>query len=168
MKILISLLLIFLWNSTYRCSDEEGLIKCKKVSKKILGTWKGTQNTLDNSFNDTFVLEVTNASKCNFEGITYYSSSSTSFKVKGELDMYGWIEFKEIEYVIDGGEYTNCTETQNVCQKIRWQKGAFFEKAKYNDSEFSGSWKLEGINTSGNSWNGIILKLSGKFNLKKQ
>ena len=129
MKILISLLLIFLWNSTYRCADEEGLIKCRRVSKNILGTWKGTQNTLDNSFNDTFILEVTNASKCNFEGTTSYSSSSTSFKVKGEIDMYGWIEFKEIEYILDGGEYTNCTENQDICQKIRWQKGAFFEKA---------------------------------------
>ncbi len=168
MKILIYLLLIFLWNSTYRCADEEGLIKCRRVSKNIVGIWKGTQNTLNNSFNDTFILEVTNAFKCNFEGTTSYSSSSTSFKVKGEIDMYGWVEFKEIEYILDGGEYTNCTESQNICQKIRWQKGAFFEKAKYNDSEFSGSWKLEGINTTGYSWNGVVLKLSGKFNLIKQ
>jgi len=168
MKILNIFLLILLWNSTYRCADEEGLIRCRKVSKKIIGTWQGTQKTLNNSFNDYFTLEITDASKCHFEGFSTYTKSSSSFKVKGEIDMYGWIEFREIKYIVDGGEYSSCTEAQSVCQKIRWQEGAFFEKAKYNDLEFSGSWKLEGINTIGNSWNGIVLKLSGTFSLKKR
>ena len=168
MKFSTLIFLFFLWNSTYRCADDEGLIKCNRVSKNILGTWKGNQNSISNSFNDSFTLEITSASKCKFEGKTSYSKSSTSYKVKGTIDMYGWIKFREVEYINDGGEYTDCTLTETECQKVRWQTGTLFEKAKYNDSEFSGSWKLEGINTtSGNSWNGMVLKLSGKFYLQK-
>tara|TARA_B100000941_G_C28493026_1_gene549139 strand:+ start:217 stop:729 length:513 start_codon:yes stop_codon:yes gene_type:complete len=168
MKYLAITILFFLWNSTYRCADDEGLISCKRVSKSIIGTWQGSQNSTGNYFDDNFTLEVTKASKCTFEGITSYSKSTTTYRVKGEIDMYGWVEFREVEYINDGGEYTNCTQIETECQKVRWQTGTLFEKAKFSDSELAGSWKLEGINTtSGNSWNGMVLKLSGKFNIQK-
>tara|TARA_B100000287_G_C20605526_1_gene769919 strand:- start:362 stop:871 length:510 start_codon:yes stop_codon:yes gene_type:complete len=168
MKFSSIIILFLLWNSTYRCADKEGLISCKRVSKSIIGTWTGSQNSTGNIFDDNFTLEVTKASKCSFEGITSYSKSSTTYRVKGEIDMYGWVEFREVEYIQDGGEFTNCSGAENECQKIRWQTGAYFEKAKYNDQELSGSWKLEGINAiTGNSWNGMVIKFSGKFKLNK-
>ena len=44
----------------------------------------------------------------------------------------------------------------------RKNNNILFEKAKFSDSELAGYWKLEGLNTtSGNSWNGMVLKLSG-------
>ena len=59
MKFSTIIFLFFLWNSTYRCADDEGLIKCNRVSKNIVGTWKGNQNSISKdygSFINLFLL----------------------------------------------------------------------------------------------------------------
>ena len=75
MKYLAITILFFLWNSTYRCADDEGLISCKRVSKSIIGTWQGSQNSTGNYFDDNFTLEVTKASKCSLKGLKKMLSS---------------------------------------------------------------------------------------------
>ena len=58
--------------------------------------------------------------------------------------MYGWVEFREVEYINDGGEYTICTQIETECQKVRWQTGTLFEKAKFmtNELKTSLNWEL--------------------------
>ena len=43
MKLLNFLLIILLWNTTYRCKKDELTIDCTDACSKMIGTWKGSQ-----------------------------------------------------------------------------------------------------------------------------
>ena len=83
MKYLAITILFFLWNSTYRCADDEGLISC--IAKSIIGTWQGSQNSTGNYFDDNFTLLQKHQNV--FEGITSYSKSTTTYIRK----LYVWL-----------------------------------------------------------------------------
>ena len=156
MKLINILLLIFLWNTTYRCKKDDLLIDCENATIKMMGTWKGTQYNNAKTFNDQFVLKVTSYDGCHFFGETSYSQSPTTFSISGNIDMYGWIKFTETKYIVNGGEYDNCSGSYwSSCRYIRWRPGAEFEDARFNEETFSGKWSL--------SWSN-----SGGFNLVKE
>ena len=89
MKFINILLLIFLWNTTYRCKKDELTINCEDSAKNMIGTWKGSQYTNNGSFNDEFTLKIISSDGCSFLGETSYSQSISTFSVSGKIDEYG-------------------------------------------------------------------------------
>ena len=99
MKLLNLFLLIFLWNTTYRCKKDELTIDCEDAAKNMIGTWKGNQSNNAKTFSDSFTLKVTSSDGCRFLGETSYSQSITTFNVSGVIDEYGWMEFNETNFI---------------------------------------------------------------------
>ena len=66
MKLLNFLLIILLWNTTYRCKKDELTIDCTDACNKMIGTWKGNQYTNNGRFSDLFTLKITSSDACNF------------------------------------------------------------------------------------------------------
>ena len=144
MKFINILLLIFLWYTTYRCKKDELPINCEDAAKNMIGTWKGNQSNNAKTFSDSFTLKVTSSDGCRFLGETSYSQSITTFNVSGVIDEYGWMEFNETNFIIDGGEYTGCTGSgwSNPCRDVRWRPGATFNEFRFDDKTLSGEWEI--------------------------
>ena len=144
MKFLNILLIVFLWNTTYRCKKDELTIDCNETAKKMIGTWTGSQSNNAKTFSDSFTLKVTSSDGCTFFGETSYSQSITTFSVVGTIDEYGWIKFSENFYVVDGGEYSNCLGSgwSSPCRSIRWRPGAVFDEVRFNEAPISGEWNI--------------------------
>ena len=73
---------------------------------------KGEQIILSSSASGTshkITLSIISSNDCFFQGISAFEESNTTFVVSGTIDKYGWVEFMETEYEINGGEYTDCT-----------------------------------------------------------
>ena len=144
MKFLNILLIVFLWNTTYRCKKDELTIDCNEAAKKMIGTWTGFQSNNAKTFSDSFTLKVSSSDGCTFFGETSYSQSITTFSVVGTIDEYGWIKFSENFYVVDGGEYSNCLGSgwSSPCRSIRWRPGAVFDEVRFNEETISGEWNI--------------------------
>ena len=144
MKFINILLIIFLWNTTYRCKKDELTIDCNEAAKKMIGTWTGSQSNNAKTFSDSFTLKVTSSDGCTFFGETSYSQSITTFSVVGTIDEYGWIKFSENFYVVDGGEYSNCLGSgwSSPCRSIRWRPGAVFDEVRFYEETISGEWNI--------------------------
>ena len=61
MKFLHIILVVFLWNTTYRCKKDELTIDCNEAAKKMIGTWTGSQSNNAKTFSDSFTLKVTSS-----------------------------------------------------------------------------------------------------------
>ena len=157
MKFINILLLIFLWNTTYRCKKDELTINCEDAAKNMIGRWKGSQYTNNGSFNDEFTLKIISSDGCSFLGETSYSQSISTFSVSGKIDEYGWVKFSETKFNVNGGEYDACSIANTswwACRSIRWRPGAEFDDARFKEDSFSGKWSLS--------------YFSGGYDLKKQ
>ena len=143
MKLIHLFLLIFLWNTTYRCKKKEITIDCEGAAKKMIGRWEGIQFNYPKTFSDTFILTVTSSDGCHFLGETSYTQSTTTFNVSGNIDEYGWMQFNETNFIVDGGEYTSCTGSYwNACRNIRWQPGAKFNEFRFDEKSLAGEWEI--------------------------
>ena len=58
MKLLNFLLIILLWNTTYRCKKDELTIDCTDACNKMIGTWKGNQYSNNGGFSEQFILKL--------------------------------------------------------------------------------------------------------------
>ena len=157
MKLLNFLLIILLWNTTYRCKKDELTIDCTDACNKMIGTWKGNQYSNNGGFSEQFILKITSSDGCNFFGETSYTNSISTFYVSGKIDEYGWIKFSETKFIENGGEYDDCLATNSSwwrCRSVRYRTGAEFEDARFKEDSFSGKWNLSGF--------------SGGYDLKKE
>ena len=165
MKILIHLTFILLASSTYRCADDELTIDCEQATRDMVGTWKGTLNYANSRANGTrhnITLSIISTIGCQFQGISAFDESGTTFVVSGTIDKYGWVEFMETAYEIDGGEFTKCTigsgsSWNNPCNQwpyIRWRPGVKYEKARFRSDPLilqgrffsAGGWRTGSVN----------------------
>lgn len=133
---------ILLASSTYRCKEDELLIDCEAAASEMVGTWTGYHSTTNKSFNEPFTLTVTESHGCIFTGVTTYAASETSFFANGSIDEYGWLEFTELKFMVDGGEYTSCVGSWWQCRNIRWKIGALFDGARFRNTTMSGNFYL--------------------------
>ena len=157
MKLFNFLLIILLWNTTYRCKKDELTIDCTDACNKMIGTWKGSQYSNSGGFSEQFTLKITSSDGCNFYGETSYTNSSSTFYVSGKIDEYGWIKFSETKFIENGGEYDDCLATNSSwwrCRSVRYRTGAEYEDARFKEDSFSGKWNLSGF--------------SGGYDLKKE
>ena len=81
MKFLNILLIVFLWNTTYRCKKDELTIDCNEAAKNMIGTWTGFQSNNAKTFSDSFTLKVSSSDGCTFFGESSYSQSITTFSL---------------------------------------------------------------------------------------
>ena len=102
MKLLNFLLIVLLWNTTYRCKKDELTIDCTDACNKMIGTWKGSQYSNYGGFSEQFTLKITSSDGCNFYGETSYTNSTSTFYVSGKIDEYGWIKFSETKFIENG------------------------------------------------------------------
>tara|TARA_Y100000590_G_scaffold444435_1_gene575181 strand:+ start:66 stop:548 length:483 start_codon:yes stop_codon:yes gene_type:complete len=144
MKFLHIILIVFLWNTTYRCKKDELTIDCNEAAKKMIGTWTGSQSNNAKTFSDSFTLKVTSSDGCTFFGETSYTQSITTFSVVGTIDEYGWMKFSENFYIVDGGEYSNCQGSgwSSACRSVRWRPGAVFDEVRFKEETISGQWNI--------------------------
>ncbi|MAD59231.1 MAG: hypothetical protein CMB81_02745 [Flammeovirgaceae bacterium] len=142
MKIITSLVFILLASSTYRCAEEEITIDCTQATSDMIGTWRGKlsyTNSQANGASHNITLSIISSNGCLFQGISAFDASGTSFTVSGTIDKYGWVEFMETSYEIDGGEYTKCASTStsswnNPCNQwpnVRWRTGVKYHEARF-------------------------------------
>ena len=172
MKLLTTFLFIFLASSTYRCRDPEETIDCASAAKEMIGTWKGRVDyTSSSAYGEThnITMSVISSNECFFQAINAFDEATTTFVVSGTIDKYGWVEFMETEYEIDGGEYTGCTGNgsnwNNPCNRwpyVRWRPGTKFHEARFR----SDPYVLQGeFFTQGGGWNSTV---RGNFTISKQ
>ena len=88
--------------------------------------------------------------------------AGTAFVVSGTIDKYGWVEFMETSYEIDGGEYTKCAASgtsswSNPCNQwpyVRWRPGVKYHEARFRSEPFilqgnffsAGGWRSGAVN----------------------
>tara|TARA_B100002051_G_C16712035_1_gene627175 strand:+ start:1301 stop:1822 length:522 start_codon:yes stop_codon:yes gene_type:complete len=140
MKLLIIYIFIFLASSTYRCSDG-GQIDCATASQEMIGVWEGElvyerPNSARNKRNkQTLVIE--SSEDCSFNGFSSYDDSNNTFRITGKIDVYGWVEFIEEEFISNDGSYQEClnrTNSSAVCYEwpdLRWKEGTKFEETRF-------------------------------------
>ena len=171
MKSLTTFLFIFLASSSWRCDEPEDTINCADAAKQMIGTWKGrTDYTSSSASGSThkITLSIISSNDCFFQGISAFEESNTTFVVSGTIDKYGWVEFMETEYEINGGEYTDCTGNgsnwNNPCNRwpyVRWRPGTKFHEARFRSEPYV----LNGeFFTQGGGWNSQI---RGHFTISK-
>ena len=140
MKLLIIYIFIFLASSTYRCSDG-GQIDCSIASQEMIGVWEGElvyerPNSAKNKKN-TQTLVIESSDDCSFTGFSSYDDSNNTFRVIGKIDVYGWVEFIEEEFISNDGSYQEClnrTNSSAVCNEwpnLRWKEGTKFEETRF-------------------------------------
>ena len=82
--------------------------------------------------------------------------------MSGTIDKYGWVEFMETSYEIDGGEYTKCAASgtsswNNPCNQwpyVRWRPGVKYHEARFRfeplilQGKFfsAGGWRSGAVN----------------------
>ncbi len=168
MKLITTFLFILVASSTYRCKEPEDTINCEDAAKQMLGTWKGN-NEFSNGDIINMTLTINSSNNCFFQGISSFDNSNTTFVVSGSIDKYGWVEFMETEYDINGGEYTDCLPTggsgwNNICNQlpiIRWRPGIKFHEARFRSNPYVLLGEFYG---AGNGWRSTI---RGLFTLSK-
>ena len=172
MKSLTTFLFIFLASSTYRCKEPENTIDCSDASYQMIGTWKGRMDFSGSSPSGqthNITLSVITSNGCSFQGISAFEESNTTFVISGTIDKYGWVEFMETSYEINGGEYTDCTGSgsgwRNPCNN--WPTGRWRPGTKYHEARFrSEPLILNGeFFYQGGGWNNQV---RGTFLISKQ
>jgi len=158
-KLLSSLIFIILASSTYRCSEGEDTIDCASAANNMVGTWKGRASYTNFSAQGeahNLTLSIISSNDCFFSGIMAFDEAETTFTVSGTIDKYGWVEFMETSYEIDGGEYTGCKWSgsgwNNPCNRwptIRWRPGTKYHEARYRSEPLV----LQGEFFSSGGWN---------------
>ena len=121
----------------------------------------------EDSFPSEEAIKIS-SNDCFFQGISAFEESNTTFVVSGTIDKYGWVEFMETEYEINGGEYTDCTGNgsnwNNPCNRwpyVRWRPGTKFHEARFRSEPYV----LNGeFFTQGGGWNSQI---RGNFTITK-
>ena len=165
MKISSFFVFIILASSTYRCAEDELTIDCAKATSDMIGTWRGNLNYTNFQANGALhnlTLSIISSNGCKFQGISAFEESGTSFVVSGTIDKYGWVEFMETSYEIDGGEYTKCTSEStsswnNPCNQwptVRWRPGVKYHEARFRSDPFvlqgeffsAGGWRSGSVN----------------------
>ena len=172
MKSLTTFLFMFLASSSWRCDEPEDTINCSDAAKQMIGTWTGRTDYTSSSASGTshkITLSIISSNDCFFQGISAFEESNTTFVVSGTIDKYGWVEFMETEFEINGGEYTDCVPNSgsswnNQCNRwpyIRWRPGTKFHEARFRSEPFV----LNGeFFTQGGGWNSQI---RGNFTITK-
>ena len=171
MKSLVTFLFIFLASSSWRCDEPEDIINCADAANQNNGKSKGrTHKTKTSTTRSShkITLTIISTNDCFFQGISAFEESNTTFVVSGTIDKYGWVEFMETEYEINGGEYTDCTGNgsnwNNPCNRwpyVRWRPGTKFHEARFRSEPYV----LNGeFFTQGGGWNSQI---RGNFTITK-
>ena len=168
MKSLVTFLFIFLASSSWRCDEPEDTIDCANAANQMIGTWTGRTN-YTNGDHHNLTLKITSSNDCFFEGVSSFNESSTSFVVTGSIDKYGWVQFTETKYDIDGGEYSSCTSNgssswSSPCNQwpiIRWRPGTKFHEARFRSDPFVLAGEFYG---QGGGWRSQI---RGDFTITK-
>ncbi len=113
-------------------------------------------------------LSIISSNDCFFQGISAFDQSNTTFVVSGTIDKYGWVEFMETEYEINGGEYTDCVGNgstwNNPCNRwpfIRWRPGTKFHEARFRTEPYVLTGEFF---TQGGGWNNTV---RGNFTISK-
>ncbi len=171
MKSLTTFLFIFLASSSWRCEEPEDTIDCADAAKQMIGTWKGRTDYTNSSASGTshnITLSIISSNDCFFQGISAFDQSNTTFVVSGTIDKYGWVEFMETEYEINGGEYTDCVGNgstwNNPCNRwpfIRWRPGTKFHEARFRTEPYVLTGEFF---TQGGGWNNTV---RGNFTISK-
>ena len=165
MKLLTYLAFILLASSTYRCAEDELTIDCTQATNDMVGTWKGKlyyTNSQANGARHNITLSIISTNGCQFQGISAFDEVGTAFVVSGTIDKYGWVEFMETSYEIDGGEYTKCAASgssswSNPCNQwpyVRWRPGVKYHEARFRSEPFilqgnffsAGGWRSGAVN----------------------
>ncbi len=167
MKLITTFLFILVASSTYRCKEPEDTINCKDAATQMIGVWKG-KNDYSNGGTHNMTLTVTSSNNCFFQGISSFEESNTTFVVSGSIDKYGWVEFMETEYDVNGGEYTDCSPNgsswNNQCNTwptVRWRPGIKFNESRFRSNPYVLVGEFYG---AGNGWRSSI---RGTFTLSK-
>ena len=163
MKSLTTFLFIFLASSSWRCDEPEDTINCSDAAKQMIDT-----SSSASGISHKITLSIISSNDCFFQGISAFEESNTTFVVSGTIDKYGWVEFMETEYEINGGEYTDCTGNgsnwNNPCNRwpyVRWRPGTKFHEARFRSEPYV----LNGeFFTQGGGWNSQI---RGNFTITK-
>ena len=160
MKFLSTLIFIILASSSYRCSEDEITIDCSSAANSMVGTWKGRASYTNSQAQGqvyNLTLSVISSNDCFFSGIMAFDESESTFTVSGTIDKYGWVEFMETSYEIDGGEFTGCNSSSssswnNPCNRwpySRWRPGTKFHEARFRSEPLV----LQGEFFSSGGWN---------------
>ena len=106
---LTTIIFILLASSTYRCLDDDR-IDCSLVANEMIGEWVGELNyerpSSANGKKHTKTLIIQSSNDCSFYGFSKYNESDNTFRISGYIDIYGWVEFIEEDFIYNGGEYS--------------------------------------------------------------
>ena len=164
---------ILIAGSTYRCSDDN-TINCSLAAKEMIGVWEGELHykgpNIANGEKHIKSLVIESSTDSLFFGFSSYNESNNIFKITGGIDIYGWVEFTEVEFINNDGEYEECLNRTNsnvICKDwpdLRWRIGTKFEDTRFNRDPYILNGKFKRPSSFERSWE----ILSGNYTISKQ